>query len=57
MSERIYEETKSGKIIPKERLVRCEDCKKSETVNCPMWKAHFGYTDYDYCSCGVPKEK
>ena len=39
-----------------EPVIRCEDCKKAETVNCPMWRAHFGYTDMDYCSCGVPKE-
>lgn len=25
--ERIYEETNSGKIIPKGELVRCKDCK------------------------------
>ena len=33
-------------------VVRCKDCKKVETVNCPMYRAHFGYTDMDYCSCG-----
>lgn len=38
-------------------LVRCKDCKKVETNNCPMYRAHFGYTDYDYCSCGEPKEQ
>lgn len=40
----------------KERIVRCDNCKKAETVNCPMYRAHFGYTDYDYCSCGDAKE-
>lgn len=32
MSERIYEETKSGKVIPKEKLVRCKDCKHHEEL-------------------------
>ena len=26
MSERIYEKTNSGKIIPKEEIVRCANC-------------------------------
>ncbi len=38
-------------------LVRCKDCKVAESVNCPMWRAHFGYTDTDFCSMGVPKEQ
>ena len=38
-------------------VVRCEECKYAETVNCPMYRAHFGYTDKDYCSCGVRKEQ
>lgn len=36
-------------------VVRCKFCKLAETVNCPMYKAHFGYTDEDYCSCGERK--
>lgn len=37
-------------------LIRCKDCKRVETNNCPMYRAHFGYTDEDYCSCGERKE-
>lgn len=52
MSERIYKETNSGKVIPQEKLVRCRDCKYVETNRCPMYRAHFGYTDDDFCSIG-----
>ena len=34
--ERIYEETNSGKIIPKGELVRCKDCKYGERM-CQPW--------------------
>lgn len=32
-------------------LIRCKDCKRVETNACPMYRAHFWYTDEDYCSC------
>ena len=34
MMERIYEETNSGKIIPKGELVRCKDCKYYHAYEC-----------------------
>lgn len=60
MSEYIYDKViqrlkdfPSADVVP---VVRCKDCKYDETNNCPMYKAHFGYTDVDFCSCGEPKD-
>ena len=36
-------------------VVRCKDCKRGETMKCPMYVAKFGYTDQDFCSCGERK--
>lgn len=51
--ERISELPKADVV----EIVRCKGCKVAESVNCPMWRAHFGYTDTDFCSMGVPKEQ
>lgn len=46
-----------GQMAERKAIVRCKNCKNAETVNCPMYRAHFGYTDDDYCSCGELKEQ
>ena len=33
-------------------VVRCRDCKRDNTPRCPFYKAGWGYTDDDFCSCG-----
>jgi len=38
-------------------IVRCKDCKKDGTKNCPYAVAKFGYTDIDFCSCGEKEGK
>ena len=37
-------------------VVRCRDCKHVQTTKCPFFKAKWGYTDDDYCSCGERRE-
>ena len=37
-------------------VVRCRNCKHVQTINCPFFKAKWGYTDDDYCSCGERRE-
>ena len=38
-------------------IVHCGECRFVESNNCPMYRAHFGYTDNDFCSIGKPKEQ
>ena len=37
-------------------VVICRDCKHVQTAKCPFFKAKWGYTDDDYCSCGERRE-
>ena len=36
-------------------IVRCGECKKVNTKQCPMYSAGWGYTNDDWCSCGERK--
>lgn len=33
-------------------VVRCKNCKRVDTPRCPFYRAGWGYTDDDFCSCG-----
>lgn len=57
MSERIYQETNSGKIIPKEKIVRCCNCTYRDEINCPQYYRRAELKDNDFCSIGEPKEQ
>lgn len=66
MGERIYEVTRSGKLIPKEELVRCGQCIYWDGIECENEAAatdHEGGASYslyrsadDYCSFGYRKK-
>lgn len=52
-AEYMLEDAPSADVAP---IVRCKDCKKDGTRNCPFKIAKFGYTDIDFCSCGERKD-
>ena len=37
-------------------LVRCAECKKNDTRNCPFYSGGWIHSDDDFCSYGVRKE-
>ena len=46
----------NAQTIDAVEVVRCRNCKHVQTINCPFFKAKWGYTDDDYCSCGERRE-
>lgn len=65
--ERIYEETNSGKIIPKSELIRCKDCEnwipgyitdKDDFIppKCGKYQQMVGHSADDYCNLAERKE-
>ena len=57
--EQIYRITNSGKIIPVGELVRCIDCKRRGTYDCPVYVGGDGmYSEPDdwFCADGERKD-
>ena len=53
-ARRVLQNIPSADVV---KVVRCRDCKFVESNRCPIYKAHFGYTDDDFCSVGERKEQ
>jgi len=50
VSEHIYETTNSGKVIPKEEVVRCRECR--HRILGDLGKMCIGRHPEDFCSYG-----
>jgi hypothetical protein len=56
VKETVEDEIVNAQTIDAVEVVRCRNCKHVQKINCPFFKAKWGYTDDDYCSCGERRE-